>query len=46
MLSGRHLPLQTLAIVSMNALDWWRARDLLLAPREMLCANAWVAALG
>jgi hypothetical protein len=44
MLSGRFLPLcvalQTLAIVAMNTLELRRARELLLAPVAMVCANA------
>lgn len=55
MLSGLLLPwcaaLQTLLIVSMNAIELRRARDLLLAPVPMLLGNAlllslaWYAAL-
>jgi hypothetical protein len=44
MLAGRGLPwcmgAQTLAIVAMNALELRRARDLLLSPIGMVCANA------
>src|SRR5262245_23265714 len=50
MLYGRYLPLcmgvQTLAIVAMNALEIRRARDLLLSPVAMVCANVILLALG
>lgn len=50
MLVGRWLWIcvlvQTVALVAMNALEIWRARDLLLAPRAMLVANAVLLALG
>lgn len=55
MLSGHYLPLcvglQTAAIVAMNTLEIRYARDLLLAPVAMVCANCallgagWYAAL-
>lgn len=49
-LSGAHPLLcagtQTVAIVSMNALELARARDLLLAPLAMVCANTAFLAVG
>ncbi len=36
---------QTIAIVTMNALELWLARDLLLAPIPMVCANVVFLAL-
>jgi hypothetical protein len=50
MLVGRALPLcmaaQTAMIVLMNALELRHARDLLLSPIGMLCANAVFLSLG
>jgi hypothetical protein len=50
MIYGRYLPLcvgiQTLAITTMNALELRYARDLLLSPLGMLCANTVLLALG
>jgi DoxX-like family len=50
MIYGRFLPacvaLQTLAIVSMNALELRYARDLLVSPAGMVCANVALLALG
>jgi hypothetical protein len=49
-LSGRHLvpcaALQSIAIASMNALELRLARDLLLSPRAMVCANAVLLSAG
>jgi hypothetical protein len=50
MLVGRSLPLcvgaQTLLIVAMNALELRYARDLLLSPIGMVCANVVFLSLG
>lgn len=50
MLSGHHLracmALQTAAILAMNALELRYARDLLVAPRAMVVANAALLAAG
>jgi hypothetical protein len=50
MLSGMFLPLcvalQTAVIATMNVLELRFARDLLLSPRLMLCANAVLLAVG
>jgi hypothetical protein len=50
MLTGRLLPLcaaaQTLLIVAMNTLELRRARDLLVAPVAMVCANGVFLSLG
>ena len=50
MLVGRALPLcmvaQTLLIVAMNTLELRYARDLLLSPVAMVCANAVFLSLG
>ena len=50
MLYGRLLvpcvALQSVALVTMNALELRRARDLLLSPRAMLAANAVLLAAG
>jgi DoxX-like family len=50
MIVGRLLPLclgiQTIMIVTMNALELRRARDLLLAPAAMVCANVVFLGLG
>jgi hypothetical protein len=50
MLAGVHLRTcmvaQTLLIVAMNTLELRRARDLLLSPVAMLCANAVFLSLG
>ena len=50
MLLGRWLPLcmvvQTLLIASMNTLELRRARDLLISPWGMVCANAVFLSLG
>jgi hypothetical protein len=50
MLSGRHLPIcmsvQTLALVAMNTLEIRYARDLLVSPIGMICANAVLLAVG
>jgi hypothetical protein len=49
-LVGRYLVLcmavQTLLLASMNVLELRHARDLLLSPRGMLCANAVLLTLG
>jgi hypothetical protein len=49
-LTGAHPVLcaaaQTIAIASMNALELARARDLLLAPVAMVCANTAFLAVG
>jgi hypothetical protein len=50
MVYGRYLPwcvaIQTATIVSMNALEIRYARDLLLSPLGMVCANAALLAAG
>jgi hypothetical protein len=50
MIVGRFLPLcvaiQTAALVSMNALELRRARDLLLSPVGMVGANVVLLSLG
>lgn len=56
MMSGLFAPwcalFQTLMVVTMNAIEIWKARDLLLAPTPMVLGNslllalAWYAALG
>lgn len=50
MLWGRQgilcMVVQTAGIVSMNTLEWTYARDLLLAPRTMLAANAVLLGVG
>jgi len=50
MLVGRYLPvcvaIQTAALAAMNTLELRRARDLLLSPVGMVCANVVLLSLG